>query len=64
MHLPDLLRDYFSVFERYLVDSGIEMTFEEFCKEVYERRDIMLGLGMLVSPPMNDPSARPCSRLI
>jgi len=36
------------VFDRYLKDSGVEMTFEEFCEEFYERRDIMLGLGMLV----------------
>ncbi len=47
-HLPELLRNYFDVFQTYLKDVQIEMTFEEFSKEVYERRDIMLSFGTLV----------------
>ncbi len=47
-HLPDLLCTYFDVFQTYLKDVHIEMTFEEFSKEVYERRDIMLSFGTLV----------------
>ena len=41
-HLHDLLQDYFQVFQVYLVESGISLTFEEFEKEVLDRRDFLL----------------------
>lgn len=41
-HLHDLLKDYFQVFQVYLVESGISLTFEEFEKEVLDRRDFLL----------------------
>jgi hypothetical protein len=43
------LKDYFDVFGSYLKDANIETSFEEFSKEFYERRDIMLSFGALVN---------------
>jgi hypothetical protein len=54
-HFHDLLKDYFDVFERYLKDAGIEMTFEEFEGEVLDRRDILLSVSTTVMPT-GDPS--------
>jgi len=41
-HLQGLLRDYFDVLQTYLVASGIDLTFEEFEKEVLDRRDFLV----------------------
>jgi hypothetical protein len=48
--LHDLLKDYFDVFVRYLKDADIEMTFEEFQREVLDRRDILLSVSTSIMP--------------
>ena len=48
-HLPDLLRQYFSVFKTYLEDVNVEMNFEQFRLEFEERRDMVFGFGIQVT---------------
>jgi hypothetical protein len=36
------------VFEKYLKSANIEMSFQEFEKEIMDRRDVMLTFGTLV----------------
>jgi len=47
-YLDDLLKIYFDVFNQYLVDAQITLTFNEFSKEFYQRRHFAFALGLQV----------------
>lgn len=49
-HLQGLLRDYFQVLQAYLVDLGISLTFEEFEKEIHDRRDYLVVYTVTFMP--------------